>query len=403
MGSSPSVEDQKKNLRHNNNINKPPYRNVQNGQNGRQRVIQRNANNRQLIQPIPRPLQVHGGLPIGNYVVVRVPVYYAPQALYYVQQSPIAPQVYVSPSNIYTPVAVSQLPQIHVPQVVVPQVPVPHVAVAQRPNQVIRVPVVPQEPQVSILRVEIPQVGSEVGQEPKVMVPQPPVAKNDDINEKKKTPIIDNRESDLISESLSNESSEEEESTSSDYSSDSDDYVIKDEYPKQESPKPTQLNDQSDLQWNDDLAYAFQLEDVLNHPPYAFQPQNNTFEEDLSTWDPVTPSTHKMYPSPKIQIPSSDSFASKNLEEPLAIDEILHLYREGEPVGDHIDIYIALNPKEADQLNELLEHEVSGQSILQNVQQYYKERDPLLSVEDEFTIDYLTPSDDDEENWSYEE
>jgi hypothetical protein len=373
MGSSPSVDDQKQ--KRQNNINKPPSRNVQNG---RQRVIQRNANNRQLVPPIPRPLSVYGGLPIGNYVVVRVPVYYAPQALYYVQQSPMAQQVYVSPSNVYTPVAVSHLPQIPVsqgvvPQYVVPQVAVPQVAVAQRP--VVRVSVPAQEPQVSILRVEIPQV-SEVAQEPKVMVSQPP-SKKEELKENK-TPMV-NRESDLISDSLSYESSEEEESTSSDYSSDSDDYVFKDEYPNQK-PKEVRLNEQIDLQANDDLAYAFQLEDLY---------------QDLSTFASEQTSTSN--PSPII-------YSSKPQEDPLSIDEILHLYREGEPVIDYINFYVAVNPNQADNLAHMLENEVSGQSILQNVQQYYQERDPFSSLDEEFTIDYLTPSDDEgQENWSYED
>jgi len=375
MGSSPSVDDQKQ-KRHN-NINKSPSRNVQNAQNGRQRVIQRNGNNRQLAQPIPRPLSVYGGLPVGNYLVVRVPVYYAPQALYYVQQTPMAQQVYVSPSNVYTPVVVSHLPQIHVPQVVVPQVAVPQAAVVQRP--VARVSVAVQEPQVSILRVEIPQV-SDVSQEPKVVVSQP-LSKKEEIKENK-TPIV-NPESDLISDSLSYESSEEEESTSSDYYS-SDDYVIKDEYPTQ-NPKEVRINEQIDIQANDDLAYAFQLEDVLNQDlPSTFVP----------TAQPSTSIPYTIY-SPKLD----------EEEESLSIDQILHLYREGEPVIDYINFYVAVNPKQADNLAHLLENEVSGQSILQNVQQFYQERDPFSSVDEEiFTIDYLTPSDDeDQENWSYED
>jgi len=303
--------------------------------------------------------------------------------LYYVQQSPISGQVYVSPSSqqIFTPVAVSQLPQmpgpqvvvpqVAVPQVVVPQVSVPQVAVAQRP--VIRVPLPQEVPQVSLLRVAIPKV-NEVVQEPKVMV-QSALAQTDVKNP------VNRQESELISESLSDE---DDESTSSEYTSN--DTSDDDESENYETPITVkkQCDNSTVLQDNDDLAYAFQLQDVLNQD--------------------ITPPTTVPYTPIKNRVTDYPSYNNQTQDDLLSPDEILYLYRQGEPVSDYINFYVAINPKQADQLSDLLENEVSGQSILQNVQQYYRERDPYLPVDDEFTIDYLTPSDDeDQENWSYED
>jgi len=303
-------------------------------------------------------------------VVVRVPVYYAPQALYYVQQSPmLSPHVYVSPSSqIYTPVAVSQLPQIPVPQVALPQV-----AVAQRP--VTRFSVAPANPvpQVSLLRVSIPPASQVVAaQEPKVMVPQQPLSKTED-----KTPVSikENRpESVLISESLSYESSEEEESsTYSDYSSYSD---TDDSDSETVENTQVQFNEQMDLQANDDLAFAFQLEDVLNQDA---QPQNIYHK-------------YSSFETAKTQEPQ---------EPPFSMEEIQHLYREGAPVHDYINFFVAISPNQANDLIQLMENEVSSQSILQNVQQYYQERDPYPVDDESFIIDYLTSSEDEgQKNWT---
>jgi len=65
---------------------------------------------------------------------------------------------------------------------------------------------------------------------------------------------------------------------------------------------------------------------------------------------------------------------------------------------------VALNPDQSDQLFYLLENEVSSQSILHNVKQYYKEREPYPSIDDDFSIDYLTPSDDEVQEYrAYED
>jgi len=86
------------------------------------------------------------------------------------------------------------------------------------------------------------------------------------------------------------------------------------------------------------------------------------------------------------------------------VDEIIHLYKSGEPIDDHINIFIALNPEKVLDFERLLESEISSQSILQNVHQYYKERDPYPTIDDDFIIDYFTPSDDEvQENWAYED
>jgi len=301
-------------------------------------------------------------------VVVRVPVYYAPQALYYVQQSPmLSPHVYVSPSSqIYTPVAVSQLPQFPVPQVALPHVAVPQVAVAQRPVTRFSVAQANPVPQVSLLRVSIPPASQVVAaQEPKVMVPQQPLSKTED-----KTPVSikQNRpESVPISDSLSYESSEEEESSSySEYSSDSDTDDTSDSETVENIQ--VQFNEQMDLQANDDLAFAFQLEDVLNQdaPPQNIYQKYSSFDND------------KIQPQ----------------EPPFSIEEIQHLYREGEPVHDYINFYVAISPHKADDLIQLMENEVSSQSILQNVRQYYQERDPYPVDDESFIIDYLTSSED---------
>jgi hypothetical protein len=273
----------------------------------------------------------------------------------------LSPQVYVSPSSqIYTPVAVSQLPQIPVPQVAVPQV-----AVAQRPVTRVSVAQANPVPQVSLLRVSIPQAPQVVAaQEPKVLVPQQSLSKTDD-----KTPVsikVNRPENELISESLSYESSEEEEeeSTSNEYSS----YSDTDETSDSETVEniQVQFNEQMDLQANDDLAFAYQLEDVLNQDA---QPQN--------IFHKYSPFEHKTQPQ----------------EPPFSIEEIQFLYREDQPVLDYMNFYVAISPNKADDLFNLMENEVSSQSILQNVQQYYQERDPY-PVDDEFIIEYLTSSDD---------
>jgi hypothetical protein len=144
-------------------------------------------------------------------------------------------------------------------------------------------------------------------------------------------------------------------------------------YPKVEDSDILQkitLNNMA--QDNDDVAYAIQLENILN------------LEQRVTRVIPP--------------------FPVKGPEEALTMDEIIHLYKSGEPVDDHINFYIALNPEKAADIEKLLENEVSSQSILLNVQQFYKERDPYPTIDDDFIIDYFTPSDDEvQENWAYED
>jgi hypothetical protein len=321
---------------------KPPIRNGQ-------RV------NKQLVRPpgIPRPLVIHGGLPVGNYVVVRVPVIYAPHALYYIQQSPMSPHVYVSPSHYYTPVAVSQLPQVSIqpqpsflPPLVVPQ------------------PVLVYNPPASSQIVIKNNI-----QTPPAPVPAPvPAPAPAPINEKPEIKMditTDNSTDESELETYSYSDSEEDEIENCPK-------VNEQNYPKVEDSDLLQKILLNIAQDNDDVAYAIQLENILN------------LEQSVT---PVIP-----------------PFSVKSPEEALTVDEIIHLYKSGEPVDDHINFYIALNPEKAADIEKLLENEVSSQSILLNVQQYYKERDPYPTIDDDFIIDYFTPSDDEvQENWAYED
>jgi len=346
-------------------INKqlPP---IKNGQ----RVLLRkgdNPHNQQLVRPqgIPRPLVVHGGLPVGNYVVVRVPVIYAPQALYYVQQSPLSPHVYVSPSHYYTPVAVSQLPQVFAPQ---PRVNPP--AAAALPPLVVPQPVLVNNNK------------------------QPPAASTMVIKNNIQTPPasllvpIYNGKHEISKMDISTDNSNESEletyndSSYTDCSSEDDEKENTPEVPvnDQNSPKVEifellqQQQQQHIAQVNEDLAFSIQLENILNL-------------EDIRI--------------PAIKPPAP---VISNSQEALTMDEIIHLYKSGEPVDDHINFYIALNPEKALDFEKLLETEVSSQSILHNVQQFYKERDPYPTIDDDFIIDYFTPSDDEvQENWTYED
>jgi len=341
MGSSVSTDlPQKPKPR---NKKPPPIRNVQ-------RV------NKQLVRPqgIPRPLVIHGGLPVGNYVVVRVPVIYAPHALCYIQQSPMSHHVYVSPSHYYTPVAVSQLPQVSVPS-----------QPSSLPPLVVPQPVLVYNPPASSSQIVI----KNNIQTPPVPVHVPvPVPVPAPINEKPEikmdiTTDTSTDESELETYSYSDSEEDEKENCPK---------VNEQNYPKVEDSDLLQKISLNIAQDNDDVAYAIQLENILN------------LEQRVK---PVIP-----------------PYFVKRPEEALTMDEIIHLYKSGEPVDDHINFYIALNPEKAADIEKLLENEVSSQSILLNVQQYYKERDPYPTIDDDFIIDYFTPSDDEvQENWAYED
>jgi len=120
------------------------------------------------------------------------------------------------------------------------------------------------------------------------------------------------------------------------------------------------------------LAYAIQLE--------------NIFEADSSQKTmPV-----KQMPT-QIAPPDSNDYLTK--------EEIILLLKEGQPVEEFVNFYIALNPAEIGELETLLSNEVSSQSILINVQEFlyqYQQPKPRV-VEEDFTIDYFDPEDEEEE------
>jgi len=92
------------------------------------------------------------------------------------------------------------------------------------------------------------------------------------------------------------------------------------------------------------------------------------------------------------------------------MDEILHLYKNGEPVQDYVHFYIGLHPEQAEHLQKVLETEIASESILSNVQLWKKECEKqeqpmIVSPEDFFSIDYNTPDDDDDDmdyNYDYD-
>jgi len=135
---------------------------------------------------------------------------------------------------------------------------------------------------------------------------------------------------------------------------------------------------------SDDVAYAIQLDYILNE---AEGPQ-------------------RVYIPPEPKKPKTQSYNDQEGQE-LCMDEILHLYKNGEPVQDYVHFYIGLHPEQADQVQKVLESEIASESILSNVQlwkkQCEKEEQPIIvSPEDFFSIDYNTPDDDDDMDYNYD-
>jgi len=139
---------------------------------------------------------------------------------------------------------------------------------------------------------------------------------------------------------------------------------------------------------SDDVAYAIQLDYFLNE---------------------AEPSPSFNYP-PEPKKPKTETYNYEQEGQELSMDEILHLYKNGEPVQDYVHFYIGLHPEQAEHLQKVLETEIASESILSNVQLWKKECEKqeqpmIVSPEDFFSIDYNTPDDDDDDmdyNYDYD-
>jgi len=134
---------------------------------------------------------------------------------------------------------------------------------------------------------------------------------------------------------------------------------------------------------SDDVAYAIQLDYFINEAdPQSF------------------------YIPPEAKKQKTQTYNEQEGQE-FSLDEILHLYKNGEPVQDYVHFYIGLHPEQAEQVQKALESEIASESILSNVQLWKKEcekQEPpmIVSPEDFFSIDYNTPDDDDDMDYNYD-
>jgi len=160
---------------------------------------------------------------------------------------------------------------------------------------------------------------------------------------------------------------------------------------------------------DEDTAFAIQYEYVINEAedepitsvPVSTQPlsQDTTLQKRM-------PFSYKLQNNPQTQFGLIQSPNEINAEECLSLEEIIQRYKNGEPVGDYVNVFIALYPKQAAQLDELLNSEISTQSILSNIQEYYKqclEKKPeVVDTHDFFEINYNEP-DDEYDDFEYDD
>jgi hypothetical protein len=311
---------------------------------------------------------------MGNYLVVRVPTIYAPWMVNQLQQSPYAQQVYVAPQGYY-PVPVSEVPVNHqvpyyVPNVnqfqpagIVNQLPHPGYPGTPRP-QPVNVPLSavynpPKEVNNPVFKKAEP-IKEEVIEKPSV-----PPAKT----EKTIFDLIDDVDDDDSSYCFSD--------------SEDSDSELEIDYTVPSVPANNVANFSPVPLESDDVAYAIQLDYIINESePQSF----------------YIPPPEKPKPKPQ----------SNDVEgQELSMDEILHLYKSGEPVQDYVHFYIGLHPEQADQVQKVLESEIASESILSNVQLWKKECEKqaqpmIVSPEDFFSIDYNTPDDEDDMDYNYD-
>jgi len=304
---------------------------------------------------IPRQMNT----PQGNYVMVQVPAMYAQQMLYYAQQSSLAPQIYVqyppSPQHPQGYVTPAIWPVMMQNPTAVPNMQYP--GVYPYYPQVVQPPPYPgnQQPPF-VVKPETPQPTPQQPAPPRpVTIPFPNrqphsagIPKTDALDQEKKKSLagafLFDDSSDELSESLDESDTESLVFTPfSESDSESEEQNCK--------PKPPPTVAQED----DDIAFALQLEDVINE---------DTFKK---------PKSQKVS-----YLPSQTGYTTQDAEEmmqdgELSLQEIIHLYKNGEPVVDYVNFYIALHPHQAAQLTAALETEISAQSIITNIQDFYKQ------------------------------
>jgi len=319
----------------------------------------------------------YNGAQMGNYLVVRVPTIYAPWMVNQLQQTPYAQQVYVAPQGYY-PVPVSEIPVTHQVPYYVPNVQFQQV-VEQLPHPGYPGTPRPQQP-VSVAPL------SAVYNPPKE-VNNPVLKKAQPIKEEviEKQSIPPAKTEKTIFDLLDDVNDDDDSSYCFSDSDDSDseleiDYTVP-------SPK-VPVNNGADIYpvptESDDVAYAIQLDYILN-------------EADI-------PQSVYIPPEPKKQ--KTQTYNEQEGQE-LSMDEILHLYKNGEPVQDYVHFYIGLHPEQADQVQKVLDSEIASESILSNVQLWKRECEKheqpvIVSPEDFFSVDYNTPDDDDDMDYNYD-
>jgi len=173
---------------------------------------------------------------------------------------------------------------------------------------------------------------------------------------------------------------EPDQSFSSDSESDSDEMEEETVHLIAESIQKPSERSVTNQDLDDDLAYAIQLEGVLEEENVVENPTKKLKSE-------VSP---QMFSFPKGEYLSNEEYLSK--------EDIVQLYKNGEPVDSMVNFFVALHPQEAQELEVLLSQEISAQSILSNVQQYFQQPPPppVPFSMDDFTVDYLTPESDEE-------
>jgi hypothetical protein len=240
------------------------------------------------------------------------------------QQSPYAQQVYVAPQGYY-PVPVSQVPvqpqqvQYYVPNVQFQQVmdKLPHPGYSGTPR--------PQQPgsmaDLSAVYNPVKEVNNPVLK--KVEPIKEEVIEKQSIpakTEKTIFDLLDDVDDDDDSSYCFSDTEDSDSELEIDYTVPSPKVPVNNG--AEFSPVPLE---------SDDVAYAIQLDYILNEvdpPPKVYIPP-----------EPPKPTTH--------------TYGDQEGQE-YTMDEILHLYKNGEPVQDYVHFYIGLHPEQADQVQKVL-------------------------------------------------
>jgi len=290
-------------------------------------------------------LVFQNGVPVGNYLVVRVPSIYAPQMVYQLKQTPYAQHVYVTPQGYCNPVPVSQVPVL--PQTYyIPNVPAAQQIQQQyQPHQQVIVDPQPQYYPGTPRPLPVMPPLTAVYYPPKVVVN--PIQKAEPIPLKE---VIQEEESGSEKSEKYNFLDDDSNEDTSDCFSDSDSESDSEIEIETSAFVPVRPFDSSTVPTeSDDVAYAIQLDYIINEAENSFKQYS------------IPPPVPK--PVPKIE------------DQELSMDEIIHLYKNGEPVEDYVHFYVGLHPEQADQVQHILDSEIASESILSNVQQWKKECD----------------------------